>query len=304
MIGTTTMNSRRTTLLIALLLAAVTGWLTLSYVRSIQQQNSLGGERTAYVATAEIPARSTITAGMIARVTRPAAAVETDAVINPNDAIGQVALITIPAGAQVTESKLGRAADAGLPVRLEAGKRAVSIEVDKVKGVSGLMQPGDRVDIISVPPAKSMNDQPPPAATILRGIRILAIGDSLEYNSATPSPQEQQSTTVTLEVTPKQADLLAMADESTKLRLALRPPREPLNSQPSEALRFATAPLVASVAPAAQPVVAQPQVPAPAAKPEHRPPTGIMIIDGDRIEYGRTSEDDSASKGLGGLFQP
>lgn len=303
MIGTTTINARRTTLLIALLLALVTGWLTLTYVRSVQQQNDLGAARTVYVATAEIPARATITAGMIARATRPGSDVESDAVTNSTDAIGQVALITIPAGAQITEAKLGRAADAGLPVRLEPGKRAVSIEVDKVKGISGLMQPGDRVDVISVPPAKSMNDEPPPAATILRGIRVLAVGNSLEYNSATPSPQEQTSTTVTLEVSPKQADLLAMADESTKLRLALRPPREPLNSQPSEALRFAIAPLVAAAAPAPQAAPAQGPRPAPAPRAQARPPTGIMVIDGDRILYGHTSDDRTQASG-GSVFQP
>jgi Flp pilus assembly protein CpaB len=69
-------------------------------------------------------------------------------------------------------------------------------------------------------------------------VRVLAIGESLEYSSATPSPQEANSTTVTLEVTPKQADLLVMADLNTTLRLALRSPKEPLNSEPTEALHF------------------------------------------------------------------
>jgi pilus assembly protein CpaB len=114
--------------------------------------------------------------------------------------------------------------------------RAVSIQIDKVKGVSGLIEPGDYVDVIADPPKASA--APPPASAILRGVRVLAIGDSLEYSSATPSPQEANSTTVTLEVTPKQADLLVMADLNTTLRLALRSPKEPLNSEPVEALHF------------------------------------------------------------------
>ena len=298
MIGTTTtINTKRTTLIIALLLAVVTGWLTLNYVRSVQSQSSLGETRTVYVAASEIPARATITASMLRPVTRPGSAVESDAIGDASAAIGQVSLITIPAGSALTASKLGRASDAGLPVRLEGGKRAVSISIDKVKGVSGLMQPGDRVDIIAVPSGKAANDQPPPAATILRGIRILAIGGSLEYSSATPSPQEESSTTVTLEVSPAQADLLAMADQNTTLRLALRPPHESLTSQPTEALRFPAAPLASvgqvASAPAAAPAPAA--RPASAAKPPQARPAGIMVIDGDRIGFGQAPAQTGAS---------
>ncbi len=102
------------------------------------------------------------------------------------------------------------------------------------------MQPGDRVDVIAQPPRSG--SAPPKAVAILRGVRVLAIGDSLEYMSATPSPQEANAATVTLEVNPKQADLLVMADLNTTLRLALRSPKEPLNSQPTEPLHFDTAP--------------------------------------------------------------
>jgi Flp pilus assembly protein CpaB len=161
--------------------------------------------------------------------------------------------------------------------------RAVSIQIDKVKGVSGLVQPGDRVDIIAIPPRQGA--EAPPAAAILRGIKVLAVGTSLEQSSATPSPQEQQSTTVTLEVTPRQADLIAMADTNATLRLALRSPREPLNSEPTEALRFPAEERQQAAAPAPQPQ-AQPPAPAPQQQVAKTDPTsGIMVIDGDTINY-------------------
>ncbi len=165
--------------------------------------------------------------------------------------------------------------------------RAVSIQIDKVKGVSGLIEPGDYVDVIAVLPR--IGNKPPPASAILRGIRVLAIGESLEYSSATPSPQEANSTTVTLEVTPKQADLIAMADLNTVLRLALRSPREPLNSLPTEALAWPdlqqpapAAPVAPEPQPYAPPVVAQ----APAAKPAKADPpslSSVVVIDGDHL---------------------
>src|SRR5579862_2005756 len=170
------MNVRRTTLLIAIILAVGTGWLTLNYLSTVQSQNSgSSAPRSIIVAAAEIPARAPITAAMLVRVTRPSSAVEPDAVTDPNQIVGSLALITIPAGGTITASKIGKAAAQALPVRLTPGMRAVSIQIDRVKGVSGLVQPGDRVDVIAIPPRAT--DQPPPAATILRGVRVLALGD-------------------------------------------------------------------------------------------------------------------------------
>lgn len=231
------MNIRRTTLIVAVVLAVGTGWMTLTYLSGLQRQSAAqGASREVVVAAQEIPARVTITAEMLSRVSRPASAIDPNSVTDPVQAVGALSLITIPAGSTLTHAMMGHPSDVGLPVRLNPGMRAVSVQIDKVKGVSGLIQPGDRVDVIADPPRG--NAAPPPASAILRGVRVLAIGASLEYSSATPSPQEANSTTVTLEVTPKQADLLVMADLNAVLRLALRSPKEALNSEPAEALHF------------------------------------------------------------------
>lgn len=273
------MNVRRTTLLIAVLLAAGTGWLTLNYLSVLKSQSQASGApRLVIVAAKEIPARAPITTDMLASVSRPASAVDPDAITDPKSIVGQLALITIPPGATITSSKIGRPANEALPVRLTPGMRAVSIETDKVKGVSGLLQPGDRVDVIAVPQKNS--SQPPPAATILRGVRVLALGETLEYSSATPSPDESNSTTVTLEVTPAQADLLAMADINTTLRLALRSPREMPNSLPAESLRFPQS----QEAPGPMERVGPPalaQAPSPAATPRRVQLSSVPVIDGN-----------------------
>ncbi len=282
------MNTRRTTLLVAILLAIGTGWLTLNYINGVKGANAGNNQqRAVLVAAADIPARTTITAAMIKRVVVPAQAADPDALVDPGPAVGSLALISIPAGAELTASKVGRPADVGLPVRLDPGMRAVSIQIDKVKGVSGLVQPGDRVDVIAIPPRQG--NEPPPAAAILRGLKVLAVGTSLETSSATPSPQEQSSTTVTLEVTPRQANLLAMADTNATLRLALRSPREPINSEPTEALRFPSDQPQQQTA-AATPPPQQVQIQVPGLSPRSQvakadPAHGIMIINGDRIGY-------------------
>lgn len=285
------MNTRRTTLIVALVVAVLTGWLTLNYLSSIQRSSAVANQPTEIlVAAQEIPARIPITAAMIAKTTRPAAAVEPDALTDPAKVIGALSLITIPAGSTITLSKVGHPSDVGLPVRLKPGMRAVSISIDKVKGVSGLIEPGDRVDVVAIPPKSTA--VPPPAATILRGIRVLAVGPLLENTSATPPPEAQISTTITLEVTPKQVDLLEMADLNTVLRLALRSPREPLNSAPVEALHFpdsSGAPAMASATPPDATAIALKELAmqnqsrqgaqAPSAPASY---SGVEVLDGDR----------------------
>ncbi|HEX5274511.1 MAG TPA: Flp pilus assembly protein CpaB [Candidatus Rubrimentiphilum sp.] len=285
------MNTRRTTLIVALVVAVLTGWLTLNYLSSIQRSSAVQNQPTEIlVAAQEIPARVPITAAMLAKATRPAAAVEPDALTDPSKVIGALSLITIPAGSTITLSKVGHPADVGLPVRLTPGMRAISISIDKVKGVSGLIEPGDRVDVVAIPPKSTA--VPPPASTILRGIRVLAVGPLLENTSATPPPEAQVFTTITLEVTPKQVDLIEMADLNTVLRLALRSPREPINSAPVEALHFpdgsgggtqmaaAAAPPPDAATLALQALAQRQNQPAqPQAPPVY---SGVQIIDGDR----------------------
>jgi pilus assembly protein CpaB len=280
------MNTRRITLLLAILLAIGTGWLTLNYINSVRnaalENNS---PRQVVVAAIDIPARTTITPNMLRQTTLPASVVERDTIVNASAADGQLSLITIPAGSQITTSKVGRPEDVGLPVRLAPGKRAISIQIDRVKGISGLLEPGDRVDVLAIPPRNGNGSQLPQTAAILRGIRVLAVGNYMETTSATPSPDYQNSTTVTLEVTPKQADLLASADANTTLRLALRSPREPLNSEPTESLQLPVAQIAAAPAPAPAPAAAA-AAPAPQpAQPRPDPHGNIMIIDGDHIGW-------------------
>ncbi len=278
------MNTRRVTLLIASILAVGTGWLTLTYLSSLRPP--AGEQRTVLIAAQDIAPRERITDAMVAKQVRAANAVEPGAISDPSQAVGSLALITIPAGTQLTASEIGTNVAFALPVRLQPGMRAVSIPVDRVKDVSGLIQPGDRVDVIAIPPAKSQGP-PPKAVTIFRAIRVLSVGTSLENASATPSPSEQDAATVTLEVTPGQADLLAWADSNATLRLALRSPREAPHTEPVEELTLA-----GSGAPGPEPIpslgppapVPMPPMtgPGPAAAPR-RFASPVELIIGDQI---------------------
>ncbi len=276
------MNTRRITLLVAAVLALGTGYLTLSYLNSMRAHAPVAQVelRSIVVADHDIPARATVTAAMLRRTQRAADQVEPDAIDDDRRAVGSLALIAIPAGATITASKIGRPVDIGLTPRLKPGMRAISIAIDKVKGVSGLIEPGDRVDVISIPPR---NHEAPQAFTILRGVIVLALGSTLETPGATPPPDSGSLTTITLGVTPDQANLLTMADTATTLRLALRPPSEPVRSLQPQNLVFETPANPAPAAPAApaRPAVA-PLAPAPVRSVVARRP-GVTVIDGDTV---------------------
>lgn len=280
------MNIRRTTFLIAAILAVGTGWLTLTYLASLHPAGNQ--QRQVLITTQEIPARAKIAETMFVKQDRPAQGIQPDALSDSNQAIGSLALVTIPIGSQLTASTVGTNVAFALPVRLQPGMRAVSIPVDRVKDVSGLIQPGDRVDIIAIPPQKG-NGPPPHAVTIFRGIRVLAVGNALENPSATPSPEEQAAATVTLEVTPKEADVLAWADANATLRLALRSPRESIRTQPAEALTLegsgSSGPAVPQFNPAPAPPLGSLAFgpPPKLADPPHGPMSPVELIIGDQI---------------------
>ena len=280
------MNARRIPLFVGIILALGTGVLMLNYLASVRGPAAdAAATRAVVVAAHDIPARVPITADMLMTVQRPVAEVDSDALTDRAKAVGSIALITIPSGGAVTASKIGTVSALALPRRLSSGLRAVSISIDRVKGVSGLIEPGDRVDVIAVPPR--VGNETPRATTILRGVLVLAMGGETETARATPSPDNQNTTTVTLAVLPKQADLLALADVNTTLRLALRAPQEPIRAYPAEPLQLGVAPAappasvtVTAPAPAPPPQVAQAAKPRPAAQ---RANNSVPVYYGDQV---------------------
>jgi pilus assembly protein CpaB len=282
-------NTRRITLIVAVILAVGTGILTLRYLSSLNQsapqQQAQVELKSVVITNRDIPVRAKITPDMLTKVTRPATEAEPQAISDPHQAEGQVALIAMPAGSTVTLTKIGEPGEVGLTARLKPGMRAVSIPVDRVKAVSNLIQPGDRVDVLAA--VTKGNGIPPKTFTIIRGALVLAINSQLEQISGNASPapgDEGGAATVTLGVSPAQADLLTVADLNSTIRLALRSPQEPVSSLPAETLTFAD--LGAPPAPAAAAVNVPPPVypvPAPTVAPAKKAAPLVPVIDGDHF---------------------
>ena len=183
------MKSRRITLIVAVVLALATGVLTLGYLSSVNKksQAQIVEMKPLIVASFAIPARTKLKAQMLTKVMRPASTIEPGAIDDPKQVEGDIALAAIPAGSPITESKIGVPATIGVTGRLKPGQRAVSIPVDMVKSVSGLVEPGDRVDVLAS--LGGAGTRPPRTASIIRGAMVLAINESIEpITVATPAP--------------------------------------------------------------------------------------------------------------------
>jgi pilus assembly protein CpaB len=274
------MNPRNVTLLLAAVLALGTGLLLFNYLSSVNNAASrVEAKRAVLVAARAIPAQTVIASDMLGHAVQPASSVEPDAV-DPSQmqaVVGTIALVAIPAGGTLTQSRIARPSAVSLTAKVKKGLRAVTIPIDHVKGVAGLINTGDRVDVIAIQAGRA--DLPPMAHTILRGISVLAMGMTFQPpTNGSPAPDAGNQTTATLEVTPQQANLLALADINTVLRLALRSPDEPVHSLPVEPISFTLPPPAVLGADRTAP----PAATRPIAAQQHGA-AGPVIIDGDKI---------------------
>jgi pilus assembly protein CpaB len=218
-------------LIFALLFAAGAALSVYFYLESVKQSYREAGKYvTVVVAGSNIPARSTIAAGVIRYAEMPEQYVHPAAARSAQEVLGKIALADIAAGEPILKSKLVAEKDAryGLAFSLAAGERAVTVAVTEVSGLAGMVRPDDRVDVIATFDVTPPDPQQPKTcytSTIIHNVRVLATGQNL---SPVKSENKKGSgfETVTLAVTPAQAQLLVLASERGSIRLVLRSPAD------------------------------------------------------------------------------
>ena len=106
---------------------------------------------------------------------------------------------------------------AGLSGILPDGKRALTVKVDEVAGVAGFLHPGDHVDVLMDLPFDESKDHY--SKTILNDIPVLTTGQIWQQKG---DSKPVVVNTVTLELTPEESEVLNLASNQGKIRLALR----------------------------------------------------------------------------------
>jgi pilus assembly protein CpaB len=133
---------------------------------------------------------------------------------------GWVARDPFAPGEPISEAKVVAPGSRGfLAAALAPGMRAVSVPVTATSGISGFVFPGDKVDLLITHRITGHGEGEHEAAeTVLHDVRVIAVDQKLDSKNG----EALVAHTATLEVTPKQSEIIAVAVEMGKLSLSLR----------------------------------------------------------------------------------
>ena len=187
---------------------------------SIKTTVPVAATRQVFIAVADISPGTAISGAAVTAVTWPQAVIPPNSASTMREIENRVVKVPIPQGNPVLSSMLApEGTAAGLSGILEDGKRALTVKVDEVAGVAGFLHPGDHVDILMDIAMKGPGQSDHFSKTILHDITILTTGQIWEQKGEN---KPMVVNTVTLELTPENAEVLNLASNEGKIRLALR----------------------------------------------------------------------------------
>jgi Flp pilus assembly protein CpaB len=149
-----------------------------------------------------------------------------------SQAVGKIAKVRIIEGEALNSNKL---IDSSSMLNVDAGMRAITINVDNIGSLNGALMPGMRVDIL----ATVKQDEKVVTRTMLQNIQVIGVGSGgagasaampampAALGSKIPSPVSAPggggaASAVTFLVSPKQAELLSLANQTSQIHLTLR----------------------------------------------------------------------------------
>lgn len=207
-----------------------------------QQIEMMEENRTSVlVAKKDIPQGSTIEADDLEVGIIPNQYLAPQAVTSLDTIAGMVTIAPISKGEQIIKSKLAYPREAGVAGLAQAtpiGKRAITISVDNISSLAGMIKPGNYVDVIvmipvpiQAPDGKEVMDTR--VIPLFQNILVLAVGQDIgtpfqgesRYQRETPGAGEA-SPLITLALSPQEANLIAFLQEQGKIRLVMRHPTD------------------------------------------------------------------------------
>ncbi|MBI4125675.1 MAG: Flp pilus assembly protein CpaB [Deltaproteobacteria bacterium] len=214
----------------------------LSYVRNKEQHLLQLSEMTYVLAAAkDILANTQIDETMVGRIQVPRKFVQPMALTSLRDAIGRVAFAPIHEGEQILGTKLIQlGSQTGLAMKIPVGFRAVSIAVNEVTGVAHLIRADDFIDVLGSFDFGDQAQAKKYTYTLFENIQVLAVEQNMGEGFTTGLPKEEkgegvlsrliaeqkaggQGMTLTLAMSPEDAQRLVLSQETGSISVALRP---------------------------------------------------------------------------------
>jgi len=149
----------------------------------------------------------------------PSATVPAGAYASTDSLIGRVTRVAVFEGEPLVPGRLAPSGTGpGIEVKITPGKRAMALRINDIAGVSNLVQPNSRVDVL-VQIRNEAKDGRLVSKLFMENMRVLSVGTAVERD-AEGKPIEAAS--VALEVTPQEAERLAIAASQGSIQLVLR----------------------------------------------------------------------------------
>ncbi len=197
---------------------------------------TLANQTSVLVAKQDIPRGALIEPDMLTAAIVPNQYLQPQVVTSLDRIAGMVTVAPIARGEQITLSKLAQAKQqggGGLAEMTPIGKRAITISVDNIASLAGMIRPGDYVDVIAMVPVPVQTADGKQATQVavmplFQNVLILAVGRDTSTVSKEEASRYKKAETVetspliTLALGPQEANLLAFVQEQGKIRLALR----------------------------------------------------------------------------------
>ncbi|MGQ9921590.1 MAG: Flp pilus assembly protein CpaB [Desulfobacca sp.] len=211
-------------LLLALISGGVAAYLAVSWLQATSQRAQQAAKQTVtmtpvLVAAREIPPGTPLRPELLKEAPWPRDAIVAGTAVDLEKIKGRVTRTTIYPGEVILEHRLAPpGTPGGLAGVLQDNTRAMTIKVDEASGVAGFIMPGNRVDVLLTLNQKKYDDDPV-TQIVLQNLLVLGRGQDIEQKEG---DKPKVVPTVTLQVTPAEAERLALAAKEGQITLALR----------------------------------------------------------------------------------
>jgi pilus assembly protein CpaB len=211
-------------LVMGFLLAGGSVLVAHSYLRNAASHSGEAQAReisTIVVARSEIPFGAPIGFEMVRLQEWPTEALPSEAFVSLEEVLGvnpqepRRARRSIVAGEPIVRNKVSNFGEVTIADVINPGKRAMAIRVNDVSGVAGFVTPGDRVDVLLT---RRLDDGEMMTTTVLQDIVVRGTDQLADEDQDKPNVAR----TITAEVSPEEAQRLALAQQAGTLSLTLR----------------------------------------------------------------------------------
>lgn len=211
---------------LALLAALLTALGVFFFARSLGRP-AAEPEQQVIVAAADIAENTVVRPDMVKKASLPVRAVLPQSVKDESLVVGKMLNVGVVSGQQILSGQLASTGSVGgrtLAYSVKPGMRAVTVGVDSITGLDGMIQPGDTIDLVAQlkNPQGASSAVTPASVLLLQGITVLATDQNM--TGKTVSGGTAAYKTLTLQVTPEQAVKLCYIEDNASLRAILRSP--------------------------------------------------------------------------------